>query len=436
LIDDSMDAPMRSRLSLLMALVYAVQGAFWPLLAIHLKDLGIEGRERGWIFATLAIGSLAMPLGAGRLVDRFFAGQRLLGLIFALASVLLVAIAAGLTSTAGSLFVLFLVFWLVTAPAFTLASAIALRHLARPYEQFPGVRLWGTVGWMAVGWFVSLVMAWSGSAQSGRGAFEAFWIGAGLAGILAVYSLSLPDTPPLLVDDRATPGLLDAIDLARRPGMSRFLITALCVSLTTPFVFQVLPPYLEARGLPRAWVSTVLTLAQWPEIVMLAILPWFFRQLGPKGTLATGIVAWAVRFTSLALDPPLWVAIAGIPLQGIGFACFTVAGQVYTDSQAPLDRRASAQALYMVVTSGIGALLGSLLAGDVLGRFAVDSALVFLVPCVIDSALIVYFCVGFAPNATTRECDGASNAARPVRPNAVRGTIARVGNLVTESADG
>src|SRR4051794_4458324 len=69
----SMRAGMRARLSWMMALVYAVQGAFWPLLAVHLKDLGLAGRERGWVFATLAIGSCLMPLGAGHVVDRFFA---------------------------------------------------------------------------------------------------------------------------------------------------------------------------------------------------------------------------------------------------------------------------------------------------------------------------------------------------------------------------
>ena len=109
--------------------------------------------------------------------------------------------------------------------------------------------------------------------------------------------------------------------------MSRFLLTALGVHLTTPFIYQVLPTYLESRGLSRAWIPTALTLGQWPEIAMLAVLPWLFRRVGPRATLALGIVAWALRFGSLAADPPLWVAVAGIPLQGIGMACFTIAGQ-------------------------------------------------------------------------------------------------------------
>jgi MFS family permease len=432
-----MDATIRFRLSAMMALVYAVQGAFWPLLAVHLKDLGVAGRERGWIFATLAIGSFAMPLGAGQLVDRFLAGQRLLALIFALATGFLAALAAGVWSGPAALFVVFLVFWLVTAPAYALANAIALRHLPRPSEQFAGVRLWGTVGWMGVGYLVSLLMAWTGSVGGGQGAFEAFWVASALAVVVAGYSLTLPDTPPLATGGRGVEGGLSGVlAVARRPGMSGFLLVAFGVHLTTPFIYQVLPTYLEARGMSRAWISTALTLGQWPEIVMLAALPWLLGRVGPKATLALGIGAWALRYGSLAVDPPLWVAVAGMPLHGVGVACFTVAGQVYTDSQAPEDRRASAQALYTVVTAGVGSFLGCLLAGDALSRFGGNTALVFLVPCVIDSTLIVYFCAGFRPSVTSEECAGAPNPARPLRNDNVRGAIARVGNLVTESADG
>jgi MFS family permease len=431
---------MRVRLSVMMGLIYAVQGAFWPLLAVHLKDLGIEGRGRGWVFATFAIGSLAMPLGAGQLVDRVMAGQRLLALIFTAAAGLLVALAAGwVAGGGGSLFGVFLAFWLIAAPGFALSNAIALRHLPQPHRQFAGVRLWGTFGWMAIGWVVSLVMASSGSTQSGQGAYEAFWVSAGLAAVLAGYSLTLPHTPPLAVGERVGPGgavIRDALELARRPGMPVFLVTAFGVSLTSPWVFQVLPTYLEARGMPRAWVSTAMTLGQWPEIAALAALPWLLGRLGARGTLALGIAAWAVRYGSLALNPPLWGAVAGIPLHGIGIACFTVAGQMEMDRRAPPDRRASAQALYTVATSGAGVLLGSLLAGQVVGRGAGDDPLVFFVPCVMDAALLVYFCAGFRPYARIEDCAGASHAARPLSHDAVRGAVACAGNLVTESADG
>ena len=196
-----MGVPVRFRLSMMMALIYAVQGSFWPLLAVHLKDLGVPGRERGWIFATLAIGSIAMPLGAGQLVDRKLAGQRLLALIFALSTAVLMAIAACGWVAPVTLFALFLLFWLITAPAFALGNAIAMRHLPRPYEQFSGVRLWGTVGWMAIGWLVTPLRSHGTGTTSGGQASGAYRLPSGSpcvglwrSGDVSAGRPTLPDT--------------------------------------------------------------------------------------------------------------------------------------------------------------------------------------------------------------------------------------------------
>src|ERR1700728_942897 len=119
----------RWRLSAMMALVFAVQGAFWPLLAVHLADLGIAGPDCGWIFATLAIGSTAVPLGAGQLVDRLMATQRVLALVYALVAGLLVVLASGWVNTPGWLFGIFLAYWALTAPAYSLCNTLAMRNL-------------------------------------------------------------------------------------------------------------------------------------------------------------------------------------------------------------------------------------------------------------------------------------------------------------------
>jgi MFS family permease len=431
-----MNARARWRLAVMMALVYAVQGSFWPLLAVHLKDLGISGRERGWIFATMAIGSMAMPLGAGQLVDRFMATQRLLALIYAVGTAFLVILALGLTSQAVAVFVLFLIYWMLTAPASGLSTALALRNLPRPSEQFGGIRLWGTAGWAAAGWLVSWVMTYSGSSRSGQGAFEAFWVAAVLSLLLAGFSLTLPNTPPLAVHDRNSSGLRDALGLLRQGEVVAFLVTAFGVCLTTPFVYQVMPTYLESRGLPRPWISTSMTLGQIPEIASLAAMPWLLRRMGYKGTLALGIAAWSARYASLAIDPPLWVAVAGIPLHGVAIACFSVGGQIYIDSKSPAHRRASAQSMLMVVTSGAGMLVGSLLAGEIVGRHPGNAATVFVFPCVINLTLLIYFCAGFRPKTTIAEWVGAVGTVHPSKNDAIRGSVFCVGNLVTESADG
>ena len=186
----------------MMALIYAVQGSFWPLLAVHLADLGIGGRDRGWIFATLAIGSTAVPLGAGQLVDRLMATQRVLAMIYALGTGLLVVLASGWVGSAGGLFAVFLVYWVADGPGLQPGQ---LAGDAQPRRPGPGVRpgaIWGTAGWMVAGWVVSLVMAVSGSTRTGQGAYEALWVA---AGVLRGHVALLPDPAPHAAAGRRPP---------------------------------------------------------------------------------------------------------------------------------------------------------------------------------------------------------------------------------------
>jgi len=326
---------------------------------------------------------------------------------------------------------------LVTAPTFGIGNSIAFRNLRDPDADFGRVRMWGTIGWMLIGWGVTAVMLYSGSTRSGRGAYETFWIGAGFSAILSVFALTLPNTPPLAVSGRVST-LGSARELLRQPGVRAYLLIAFAVHMTTPFVFQTMPPYLESIGMPRAWAATVLTIGQWPEIAALAGLPWLLRRYGYKITLGVGIVAWLIRFGTLAADPPLWLAVAGIPLHGIGIACFTVGGQVFLDSRASSDRRAGAQALNMMTTSGLGSFAGSLMAGNLIGYCEGNYAVVFLVPCLIHVGLIGLFIMGFHPDGgvASRLVDAVPSPARPVPRDRSRRIVAGVGPLAMESADG
>jgi len=146
--------------------------------------------------------------------------------------------------------------------------------------------------------------------------------------VASVYCLTLPHTPPLAVGRRGQWALREALALARSRTSPFFLIAGFGVYLTVPLVFQVMPGYLETRGLPRAWISLTLTLGQLTEIGLLAVLPWLLRRVGTKGTLTLGIGAWFLRFLSLSLEPPLWLAVGGTLLHGVGIACFTVGGQI------------------------------------------------------------------------------------------------------------
>lgn len=387
-----MGSNVRGRLAWMMALLYAVQGAWWPVLTVHLRDLGLGDRERGWVFATIAIAALASPLVAGHVADRRMAMQRMLALIYAIGTGILLVPALGLLHRAGPLFALFLTYWLLVVPGLALSSALALRNLERPGEQFGGVRLWGTVGWMVVGWVVSLAMAARGD---GRGTTAAFQVAAVLSAGFALYCLTLPNTPPLGRSGvRRPPGLGESLELVRRPGVGPYLAAAFGVSVTTAFIYQMMPTYFKDIGVPRPWIATAMTLGQVLEVAGLFALPSLLRRLGFRQTLALGVAAYVVRFGTLAMGPPVWWAVGGGLLQGLGYACFSVGGQVYLDREAPADRRAGAQALNVMVTTGLGTLLGNLLAGEVAALSGGDYRLVFLPPAVIDAAVLALILVG------------------------------------------
>ena len=268
-----MRTPKRWRLAVMMGLVYAVQGSYWPLLAVHLADLGIHGRARGWIFATLAIGSAVMPLGAGQLVDRLMPTQWFLALIYALGTGLLVVLASGMVTQAVWIFSLFLAYWTLIGPSYSLSSSLAMRNLDDPGAEFGWVRLWGTAGWMISGWLVSLIMVYSGSTRAGSGAFEAIWVATALSLAVSIYCLTLPHTPPLAVGRWGEKAWRQSIELARQGDVTILLVTSFGVYLTAPMVFQVMPGYLESRGLPRGWISPTMALGQTTETMILACLP-------------------------------------------------------------------------------------------------------------------------------------------------------------------
>ncbi len=436
---------VRRRLSGMMAGVYAVQGAWWPLLAVHLQDLQIDGRARGAIFATLAIAALLTPLGAGQVADRLMPMQRLLALIYALGTGLLAWIGTGWVTGAGPLFALFLVYWLLTAPGLGLSSALAFRNLERPADQFGGVRLWGTVGWMAIGWVVSTAMALHGTTRAGQGAYEAFWVAAAVSACLSAYCwIFLPHTPPLGRGEAPAGGrrrinFSEVRGLTRRPSVGLFLALAFGVSLTTPFVYQVVPAHLAVRGLPRAWIGAAMSLGQVLEILCLFVLPRVLGTLGHRGTLALGIVAWVAYYALLTLRLPLPLGLIGLPVQGLAIAFFHIAGPMFLDRHAPPQLRGSAQGLYLMATTGLGVLVGSLLAGEVVSRAGGASAAVFLVPLVIDTAVLVVLLVAFRPESATESSGvrlfpgtprwlAAAARARTLAPGRGEGESSRIGS--------
>ncbi|MDG3005356.1 MFS transporter [Paludisphaera mucosa] len=433
----------RWRLSVMMALLYAVQGAFWPLLGVHLGELGVDGRGRGLIFASQALAATLLPLGAGQLVDRLMPTQTFLVLAYSAGTLLLAALASGWIAGGIPLFLVFLLYFSIIMPTHSLSSSLAMRNLDDPRREFASVRLWGTVGWMAVGWLVSglMLVLNNGRTAAAGGMYEVFWMAAALSLVMAVYCGTLPNTPPLAGDTTGRANLRKGIELLREKDVRVFLITTFGVFLTIPLAYQVVPGYLAARGMPRPWISTAVSINQVPEVAALALMPWLLGRLGYKGTMALGLGAWFLRYLILATQPPLWLAVGVGVLQGVGIACFSIGGQVFLDGRAPTTHRASVQAVFLIVSTGLPSFLGSLAAGEWVRRTDLGADVwVFLVPCILDGALLVYFLRGFRSQASTTGRPGAAGlmaeADPPQRLHTRQGVVACVGNLMTESADG
>jgi len=391
----------------MMALLYAVQGSFWPLLAVHLGELGIDGRWRGLIFASQALAAAVVPLAAGQLVDRLMSTRRYLILAYGLGALILAILASGWVDRPGWLFVIFLVFWAIIAPTNGLSNSLAMRNLDNPRREFGAVRLWGTIGWMVVGWLVSGVMLAAGGARTtsagAGGMHEVFAVAAGLSLVMALYCRLLPETPPLATALTGRANLRQGLAVARRSDVRVFFITTFGLYLTMPLVLQVMPSYLAARGLSRPWIASAMTLGQVLEIAVLFVLPWLLGRIGVKWTIVVGLAAWSLRFLTLAVNPPLWLAVGGGLLHGVGYGCFTIGGQVFLDGAASKTHRASAQALFLIVSSGMGSLLGSLWAGEQTRGDAsnlANNGLVFLLPFLLTTALLIYFATRFRASRT------------------------------------
>ena len=380
------------------------------------------------IFATLAIGSIAMPLerrparGQAKLAGQAASGRPSSSPLRQRCSFFWRSRGAAGRAPA-RLFALFLLVLADHGPGLRgWPTRSAMRqHLPQPYEEFSGVRLWGTAGWMVVGWLVSLAMSWNGAAaieeavehaRSPSGSPQA--AGPAQPPLYCLFvdaTVEHPAAWPLRPGPGLGPGPAPRCLSRGDPavsGMSRFLLTALGVHLTTPFVYQVLPTYLESRGLPRAWISTALTLGQWPEIAMLALLPWLLRRFGPRVTLALGIGAWV---SSVPREPggrsaALESAVAGDPApRGSGLPVSRLPGRFIPIARHPASepaRPAPQAALPDVVTAGIGSFFEPACwratpLAQVRRRLR---ARLSSSTCVIDSARdTLFLCVGFGPAA-------------------------------------
>jgi MFS family permease len=372
-----------------MFLNYATQGAFVPLFSLRLQNLGFSPVEIGWACSTQALAALAGPLVVGQIADRYFPAQRCLTVCALLGGVLLWEIASLTTPLA--VFLASLAIWLVLSPANTLCAALSFAHLADPERDFGPVRLWGTIGWVAANWVLLLNFFVLGDEPERLS--DIFRLAGMLACALSVYALTLPHTPPRKHTESWLAPLV-AFRLLRGRSFRVFWVCSFGVCVTFPFFMQLAPLLLQHHGIPRRWIGPTMTLAQSMEIVALALLPMLLLRLSIRGTMLLGLLAWTGLHATLALGQPIGLVVASLSLNGLCICCFIVAGQVFVNSRARGDVRASAQALFAFINA-LGLLSGNLLVGWVHQLVNKDFPATFTVGTFIAGFLVLLFLIGF-----------------------------------------
>ena len=402
------------RLSVMMFLQYAIWGAWLPLLWNYLSGhLGFEGARIGEIFMVGGIGAILGPFIAGQLADRYINTEKFLGICHILGGILIWQLS---WMDSYALFLVFsLIYSLIYAPTLALTNSLSFHHLPNRDRDFGKIRLWGTVGWIAVGIGIGQFLLHSYTpaidptltgealaeaksaviATQNAGIVMAFKLSAVLGIVMGLYCFTLPATPPNKTEK--TNATKKAISEIRMQPLVTLFLLAVPVSCIHQFYFVHTAPFVQqvqagAGDSLAAWFNSIfgvgggglMTLGQMSEIAVLAFMPILAVKFSRKALLSIGLAAYAIRFflfstvgtvVGTSTDAQLGMVIAGILLHGLCFGCFIFVAFMVVDEEMTPDVKASGQNLFNLVIIGIGIVVGSLIAGQVAGLATVDGTM-------------------------------------------------------------
>jgi nucleoside transporter len=370
---------------------YFVWSCWYNTMAVYLGKLDFTGTQIGLAYGTTAIGALISPFIIGVIADRFVPAQRLLGVLHLLGAGLLWWISQ---QTAFNIFYPSLIVYTLTYMAgHGLINTITLTHTPNPAKWFPIVMVAASAGWIVA----ANVINFAGLADN-NGMFK---LACGVALAVALYSFTLPNTPPKGDTGPVSASKLlglDALKLFKDRSFAVFMFCSFLICVPLSFYFTWTSAFLSEMNV--ADYASKMTLGQVSEVGFLLLLPILLPFLGAKRIMILGMAAWALRFALFAYfhEQPTatWMILGGILLHGMSYDFIFVMGRMYVDKAAGDSLRASAQGLHAVFTLGAGMFVGSWLAGVVAQNYtnaagAHDWKSIWLVPAIMSAVLIPVF---------------------------------------------
>ena len=393
------DTSLKTRLIVMNFLQFAVWGAYLTSMGNYLGPAGM-GTKIAWFYAIQGIVSIFMPTLMGIIADKFIQPQKLLGICHLVAGSMMLGLAyLGSTSPTPNpalfiaIYTVSVAFYMPTlALSNTAAFTILKNHGLDTVTHFPPIRVFGTVGFIATMWFVNCACLTDGSfgftLAREAGKFQYTYMQFGVSGVLGIllflYCYTLPACPLVKCETRRSFSQmlgLDAFRLFREKRMALFFIFSMLLGMSLqvtngyagPFIthFIAQPEYADSFAANNA--TLLVSLSQIAEALCILLIPFFLRRFGIKKVMLIAMVAWVLRFGFFGMGDPAFPGVTLFILScivyGVAFDFFNVSGGLFVDNEVSPELRASGQGLFMLMTNGLGATIGTLSAGAIVDHF-------------------------------------------------------------------
>lgn len=373
---------IKARLAALSFLEFAVWGSYLVSLGLFLGSVGL-GDYVFWFYTVQGLVSLFMPGLMGVLADRFIPAQKMLSLCHVLAGAFMIAAGwyamdAGSDIEFGPLFTLYTISVAFFMPTIGLNNSVSFNALTKAgldtVKDFPPIRVFGTIGFIVAELFVNFVSVDGATIQTTY--MQLFTSGA-VSLVMAVYSLTMPECE---VKRDGGGKLADALGLSafklfKRKEMAIFFIFSMLLGVSLQITNSYGTMFIEHFGKVEQYAhdffaanpTFLISLSQCSEALCILLIPVCLRKFGIKGVMLMAMIAWVARFGLFGLGNTsasgVWMLMLSCIVYGVAFDFFNVSGGLYVDKQTTPEMRSSAQGLFMIMTNGIGASVGTFLAG-------------------------------------------------------------------------